>query len=64
MVKDNNSNKDRDNWWVDESDLIYGKFTRGYLQQPGKYLTASGSKNRTLRSTGLYWVAPGPYMSQ
>ena len=25
-VKDNNSNKDRDNWWVDDSDLIYGKY--------------------------------------
>ena len=44
MVKDNNCNKDRDNWWVDDSDLIYGKFTKDYLQQPGKYLTASGSK--------------------
>ena len=47
-----------------DSDLIYGKFTRDYLQQPGKYLTALGSKIWTLRSTGLYWVAPGPHMSQ
>ena len=31
MVKDNNSNKDRDNWCVDDSSLIYGYYLLGLL---------------------------------
>ncbi len=61
MVKDNNSNKGRDNRCVDDSSLFCKSTSSGYLQQPVKYPTSQIAQNRHFRGTVLYWSGTGSH---